>query len=186
MKTIFYLTSNKKKFTVAKNALRDQEVELVQKDIDTPEIQHGEVEMIASYSARWAADTLDTPVVLTDGGFYITALNGFPGPFIKFVNNWLVEQDFLNLMKKKSDRSILVKECLAYCEPHSKPVTFTGEFHGTMAAQAGTASETTPINNLFIPEGYNKPASELPEQDVVQFWSSNPVWKELVQYLNTA
>lgn len=76
-----FVTGNKYKFEVVRKVLAEQGVTLVQQNLDTPEIQSANVEEVASYSATWASDRLQKPVIITDAGYYIKALNGFPGPY---------------------------------------------------------------------------------------------------------
>jgi len=82
---LVYVTGNDTKFEVALKTFSNTGIALLQKSLSTPEIQSKSVQEVAMYSARWASKELDKPVIVTDAGFYIEALNGFPGPFIKFV-----------------------------------------------------------------------------------------------------
>lgn len=139
--------------------------------MDTPEIQSESVEEIAAFSARWAADTLKKQVVVSDGGCYIEALNGFPGPFIKYINKWFSAEDMLNLMKNKKNRRVVWKDCLAYCEPGKKSKTFICDFEsGALAKNLGVQKYRKDygwIDSLFIPKGYSKPLSEWPDDEYV-------------------
>jgi hypothetical protein len=101
---LIYLTRNDLKFAVAERALQGSGIALVQKRMDAPEIQSSQVEEVAAYAGEWASSRLDQPVALTDGGFHIEALGGFPGPFVKFVNQWLTVEDLLSLMRGKENR----------------------------------------------------------------------------------
>lgn len=181
MKTVIYITENGGKFEVARNALKDFDIELVQNALETPEIQSFEVREVAIYSAIWASNQLRKPIVLTDAGYYITALNGFPGPFIKYINNWFSAKDYIRLMEGRDDRSVVVKLCLAYCAPGQRPVVFDETFKGTIARSAG-AKGATPINEIFIPEGYSRPESEIPWNEMRIFWKGN-AWAKLAENL---
>lgn len=171
MKKILFITTNAYKFSVAQKALESSQVELEQKalDYEVPEIQGFEVEEIAKWSASWVAEKLNEPVAVTDAGYYINSLNGFPGPYIKFINKWLNAGDILRLMDGKEDRSIEVRETLAYCEPGSEPIAFNGVARGTIALKRGTESNS-PINELFIPEGSDRPMSEIEDEVMQKFW----------------
>ena len=65
---IIFVTGNKYKFQVAKQALEGLDIELIRKELETPEIQSTNLEEIASFSALWAGKLLKKPVVLTDAG----------------------------------------------------------------------------------------------------------------------
>ena len=180
--TLTYVTGNEKKFKVAEEVLRESGILLRQEHLHTPEIQSCRVEEVAEYSAIWASQYLSQPVVVTDAGFYIEALNGFPGPFIKFINEWFSAQDFLSLMQGKNNRQILIRDCLAYCQPNEKPVTFCRVYRGMLATEPGR-KRSTPIEQVFIPEGYSVPASEIPPEEMLMYWSNVSAWQELKQYL---
>ena len=95
--TLHYLTGNRFKFHVAQQALLGTELVLEQNRLAVPEIQSNSVRDIAEFSAQWASTQLDHPFIVTDAGFYIDALNGFPGPFVKYVNQWFSVEDLLRL-----------------------------------------------------------------------------------------
>ena len=185
MKTIIFITGNQYKFQVAKKAVENLGINLVQKDLETPEIQSTELEKIAAFSAQWASNKLQKPVVLTDAGYYIEALNGFPGPFIKYANDWLTANDFLKLMKGKKNRTVITKDCLAYCEPGKKPITFLTTAKGKISEKVG-AKGTTSINEIFIPDGFDKVESEIPREEMVEFWNKNKdSWQRLAKFLKS-
>ncbi|HPH97101.1 MAG TPA: non-canonical purine NTP pyrophosphatase [Anaerolineaceae bacterium] len=177
-----YITGNELKYKVAVEALRSGRIRLERQALDTPEIQSEKVEEIAAWSAIWASGQLKKPVVVTDAGYAIEALNGFPGPFIKYVNGWFSSEDYLNLMQGKENRRIVVSDCLAYCRPGEEPVLFTVRHEGRMADKPGQ-SLSSPIDRLYIPEGYDLPTSDMAPEDVVAYWSRETPWQALKQYL---
>jgi len=182
IRSLTYVTGNELKFGVAAEVLRDSGIQLRQERLPVPEIQSCRVEEVAEYSALWASQTLRRPVVVTDAGFYIEALSGFPGPFIKFINEWFCAEDLLRLMQGKTNRRVLIRDCLAYCQPQEKPVTFCRLVRGVLATEPG-AKVGTPIEQILIPEGYSVPASEIPPEERIRYWSSVSIWHELRHYL---
>ena len=119
---------------------------------------------------------------MSDAGYYIEALNGFPGPFIKYINQWLTAEDLLRLMEGKENRNAFIKECIAYCEPGGQPVCFFGNFKGTITLVPG-AKGATPINEIFIPDGLTQPESEISNEERLKFWKQDAAWRELAEYL---
>ncbi len=188
MKTIFYVTGNSYKFQIAKNILKDSGFKIVQKRMETPEIQSDSVEKVAAYSAQWASSVLKKPVAVSDGGCYIEALNGFPGPFAKYTNRWLAAKDLFLIMRNKKNKSMMWRSCLAYCEPGKKPVTFTNEFKGKFTRKIGKNEYRKHygwLDTLFIPDGFSKPLSELSDKEYLDFWGDRKKsnWPKLLRYL---
>jgi XTP/dITP diphosphohydrolase len=179
---LVYVTGNDFKLAVAERAMEGSGVVLVQSDLDAPEIQSERVEDVALYAGEWACRRLGEPVVVTDGGFYIEALNGFPGPFVKFVNQWLTAQDLLDLVQGKDDRCIVARDCLAYCRPGEKSVVFSGSYPGTFAAVPGEG-DGRPIERVFVPDGYTMPVSDLSAEEQLAYWSRADVWVQLRRFL---
>jgi XTP/dITP diphosphohydrolase len=175
---LVYVTSNEVKFKVAQQALQNSRITLERKSLNTPEIQSRHVEEIAEWSAIWSSQQLNQPVVVMDAGYYIEVLNGFPGPFIKFVNEWLSADDYLNLLKGKTNRRVIIRDCLAYCRPNEKPTVFCQLHHGEVATKAGKQNGTS-IDQIFIPEGYSKPISEIPSDEILTYWSNATIWQDL-------
>lgn len=185
MKSLVFVTGNPYKLEVAKKSLSLIDIEVIQEKLDTPEIQSTEVEEIAAYSAKWAAEKLGKPVVTSDAGYYVHALKGFPGPFIKYVNGWLSTNEVLRMMEGKIDRSAEVRICVAYCTPSGKPETFTTSVPGKISMKADNeTSSAYMIDRLFVPEGYDKVLSQFSTKEAVEFWSSREdYWKKLADYL---
>ena len=184
MKELIFATRNPLKFSLAQKALTGTAIVLIQQKIDIPEIQSKDVQEIASFSAKWGSNFLGKPIVVSDAGYYIEALNGFPGPFIKFINQWLTAEDMLRLMEGKENRNAFIKECIAYCEPNGEPTCFIGNFKGTIALAPGKKGET-PINEIFIPDGLTRPESEISQDERINFWKQDAAWKNLAKYLTT-
>ena len=125
---ISYITTNDYKFKLAAAAfagLKRHDLKLVQGMVETPEIQAKTVEEVAAFSAIWAAKQLGHPVITSDVGFMINCLNGFPGPFIKFINNWLRPNDIMSIMRDKQDRTASFVGAFAYATPKGKVKVFT-------------------------------------------------------------
>jgi XTP/dITP diphosphohydrolase len=185
MKSLVFVTGNPYKFEVAKKALGLEGIEVVQEKLETPEIQSTDIEEIAKFSAKWAAEKLQKPVAVTDAGYYIEALNGFPGPFVKYINKWLTAEDLLKIMEGKTNRRAEVKICLGYCEPGKESITFMTGAEGTIALKAGRSDQKNfSMDQIFIPEGFEKVDSEIPRDKMVKFWMGKEgYWKKLAEYL---
>lgn len=177
------VTGNKDKFLQAKAAFSGFKFDLVQTDIDVPEIQSNSIQDIAGFSAEWVSNKLQAPVAITDVAYEISVLKGFPGPFIKYINTWLTEEDILRLLSGLDNREVVVKECLAYSDPGHPPKYIVGEAHGTIA-KSYSRKGSTPINSLFIPQGYNKTIPFIQPEEMTDFWNNQfNNWPRLAKIL---
>jgi len=113
---INYVTGNKNKFAFAERMLEHAGIILEQKNLDIPEIQDSDYHKISIDKAKKAFEILQEPLFITDSSWEIPALNGFPGAFMKYVNNWFTALDWLNLMKDKTDRKILAIDNIVYID----------------------------------------------------------------------
>lgn len=124
MKSIILVTGNKHKLEIAKSVLSLYDIEVENVDLDVDEIQEEDIEVIASKSALLAAQILNKPVIKTDVGFEIEALNGFPGAFGKYVFKQLGTEGILRLLEGKENRKGKAIEVLAFATPDGKYKTF--------------------------------------------------------------
>lgn len=130
---IIFVTGNAGKFTEIKEILAAVGIEAVQNDGDYPEIQADDLELIAAYSAKAAAQDLQIPVLVDDSGLFIKALNGFPGPYSRFTEDHLGNPRVLKLMENETNRDAYFKTVIAFCEPGKEPLTFSGTVDGKIA-----------------------------------------------------
>ncbi len=129
MKTILLATKNERKIREAKAACEKFGIEVKQVKLDVDEIQSSDPHKISKQKAETAYSIVGQPVVVTDTYWNIPALNGFPGAYMKEVNEWLTPKDFLQLMKNKSDRRISFTESITYKDSKQTKV-FSKEFWG--------------------------------------------------------
>lgn len=113
---LYFISSNKNKIDRAKLFLSPFNISFTPKDLELVEIQSHSIEEIAINKAKQAFNILKQPLLVSDHGWAITALNGFPGAYMKYVNEWFAPQDFLNLMKDKENREMIFTEYLCFTD----------------------------------------------------------------------
>ena len=133
MHKIVFVTGNKDKFVEVRDILKTFGVEVIQDKNGYPELQEDELEPIAAYGAQHAANKLNMPVMVDDSGIFIKVLNGFPGPYSRFVEDRLGNLKVLKLMEKEEDRTAYFKTVIGYCEPGKEPLVFSGVVKGKIA-----------------------------------------------------
>lgn len=183
---INYLTTNQLKFEIAKQLFDSiGGYELVRHSFQVPEIQDVSCEEVARQSAIYAAKELGEACVVMDVGFSIDALNGFPGPFVKYVNEWLSEKQLLRMLDEDDDRTAYFTDALAVGFPDSSAKVFSHKILGRLAKEGEFRPSKWPANSLFIPRGYSIPLGSLPAQEQTDFWHlENKNWQKLTKYLS--
>ena len=181
MKKITYVTGNWAKIASAKQYLEPLGFEIDNIKMETPEIQADDVVEVAKYSAKWAADKLNIPVLKNDSGFFIDHYNGFPGAYMKYIDETIDIDGLLKLMDGIEDRGCYIKEAIAYCEPGKEPVVFEGITKGIIDTKK-TGTYGWSWDFVFIPEGEDKTLGCFPDEERWNFWSLG-AYDELTKYL---
>lgn len=176
---LIFITSNAEKFHIADTILQTKGISLVRKEIPLNEIQSSSLSEIAGNSALEAFRKLKSSVAVTDVGFYITALNGFPGPFVKYINQYLTAENLISLMSGTENREIIIRECLVLISSQSKKQTYQTEFHGKIA-QAPSACNGSSFEKVFIPDGLTMPICEYPPNIQFEYWKAGSTWNLVV------
>lgn len=99
--------------------------------LDLPEIRHDDVLSVAYEKAKAAWECLHRPVLVDDTGFFINALNGFPGTCAAYCMRTIGNAGILRLMEGVSDRSAYFETVIGYATGDGVRV-FSGRIEGTV------------------------------------------------------
>ncbi len=114
---IVYATGNEHKIEAANKHLKKFKIQVEGISVpDIVEIQTDDILEISKNKAEQAFQILKRPLIVSDSGWSITSLNGFPGPMMAYINNWFSVEDFLNLIREKENKEIILKEYLIYID----------------------------------------------------------------------
>lgn len=88
-------------------------------------------------------------------------------------------------MEDKTNRKAEVHIGMSYCEPSKDTLTFLTVASGTIATKAGkTSAVVSPMNRIFIPEGFDKVDCEIERDVMVKFWEERETyWEKLAKLL---
>lgn len=179
---VHMLTKNAVKFQIAQDIFSRDNVPLTQLEQEAIEIQSTDVVEVARFAAISAANTFNVPVFKTDVGFYIHALNGFPGPLIKFATQALSAQDWLNLMAKHADQNLTIRESVVLAFPSGESQVFIGETAARFTDHA--AGEGVSIDQVVIVGTDSRSiATYTAEESLVRWKRNQTVYSDLVSYL---
>lgn len=180
---LLFITGNAIKFEVAQRVFKEHGLKLEQHPLELPEIQSNSNEEIAQFSAQYAFNQVQKPLMVTDVGFFMPALSGFPGPYIKYLNQTLTVDDFVRLMDGKSDRRVIIKETVCYIENKEKVMCFSEETECLLAEKP--QGQGTIMDQMLILPGYGVPQSLLSKDQVTEFFKSQlSHYNQLAEYLS--
>lgn len=160
---IHFVTGNQKKLEEVQAIIGEKagavpfKIEAVA--VDLPELQ-GEPADITKEKCRRAAEVVGCPVIVEDTSLCFNALNGLPGPYIK----WFLQKvghDGLNRMLAGFDDKTAYAQCIfGYSEgPGCEPITFVGRTSGRIVPARGLPDFGW--DPVFEPEGFEHTYAEM-------------------------
>lgn len=182
MHTLTYVTSNKIKFDTATLICAPLGVNLQQATADVPEMQGNDGEIIARDKAQRAYDILQRPIIISDDSWSIPGLKGFPGPYMKYMNEWLTEEDWLRLVKPLEDRRIVLRQVIVYQDANGQH-TFHTDVEGVLLRKPHGASHFPHLTlasfdngTTSIAEAIEKSGSALATANRTSSWHALCEW----------
>jgi Ham1 family protein len=149
---------------------------LEHRKIDLVEIQSSSPEEVVRHKVREAYEIAQRPVLVEDVSLGFAALNGLPGPFIKF----FVEapdglEKLCRMLDGFDDRSALAVCVFGYYDGREMHI-FRSELPGSIAAHPRGDSGFG-WDKIFCPDGYDgRTRAELsPEEDAATYHIIKPI-----------
>ncbi|KAH8873062.1 Inosine triphosphate pyrophosphatase [Schistosoma japonicum] len=128
-------------------------------DLDLPEVQ-GSIEEVSKQKCISAFKIIGGPVLVEDTALCFNALNGMPGPFIKWFVKAMGPDALPRLLTDFNDFRAEAVCTFAYCDSLEKPVKlFTGITTGCIVSPRGPRDFGWDC--IFQPDGFNETYSEL-------------------------
>lgn len=135
--------------------------------LDLDEIQSLDLHEIVERKARQAYDLIGKPVLVEDVGLIFRAMNGLPGPFIKWFLESLGENGICHLMDGYKDRRATARVCFAYFDGKAIKL-FDGAVDGEIADKP-RGSGGYGWDFIFIPRGAAKTYSEMNDSEISRY-----------------
>ena len=112
---IHFITSNHQKFTSLQRLLQPLGVDLQQLDYDFDEGRGLDIQTIAKSKLSQAKKVFPNKrLIVDDRGFFIPALKGFPGPFVKLLLDSFSYPGIIKLMQDETDRRAIFSFAVGY------------------------------------------------------------------------
>lgn len=183
LETITFVTTNKEKITDISKMLGEKYRLKFNKDIDLTEIQTLSVEEVVEHKAKQAFKLLKTPVVVSDSGLEIEALNKFPGALVKYANETIGQEGIIKLLDDKKNRFASFVAAIAYCATADKVHIFVEKDIGEIATEP--RGDGWHFDKIFIPEGETKTWAEIGRLNKNKESAFRRALEKLAQFLNT-
>ena len=185
MKQVTMVTGNLGKLKVAKEIFKAYNIELLHEKMDTFEIQSMDVCEVSKYSALYASKKLNKDVIKSDVGYYIEELNGFPGPFLRYINETLTSSDIIKMMEGKTNRKIILKECLTYASKDGKIKQFINEEEATISNKPYGIGTTFDKIVIFKEDTLPK-SMKTEEENYKHFEKTLTIYNKMAEYLESS
>jgi XTP/dITP diphosphohydrolase len=156
-----FVTGNANKLRDLQEACKQFGIDVEQLDLPVDEIQSFDTDKIALHKAKQAFKLAERPVVVQDTFWNILALRGFPGAYMRYINDWLKPEDLLALMEGKTDRTVIRTHTVAYYDGKRSKL-FSKDFMGTIVDQP--RGEGDAISRVVVPAGHSQTIAEVRSQ----------------------
>lgn len=152
---LFFITSNKAKFEEAKAILP----ELQHLNIELPEIQETDAKIIIQAKLQEAFQSCNGSFIVEDTSLYMDALNGLPGPLIKWFQVKIGNEGLANLASLLGNPSASAVTLLGYAKTPQQLHFFEGKIEGRIIAPKGNFGFGW--DPIFLPNGCKESLAEM-------------------------
>lgn len=175
---ITLVTGNKNKIAKARQFLGDL-VDFV--DMDMDEIQENDALKVSQHKVKQAYSILQKPVITWDASVYISALNGFPGPLIKWFWTRVGLQKICDLAYLLGDTKISLELIITYFD--GKGIRYFTKTQEGLISKEPRGDKGWDWDTIFIPTGSDKTFGEMEDKDMLDYPIVSGLLEELKDYL---
>ncbi|KAJ3038321.1 nucleoside triphosphate pyrophosphohydrolase ham1 [Rhizophlyctis rosea] len=161
-RSLVFVTGNANKLREVQAILSSTPVTLTSHKLDLPEVQ-GTTADVAIAKCREAARILNGPALTEDTALSFTALNGLPGPYIKWFLDSLGHEGLNKMLAGFEDKGATAICTFAYCAgPGKDVVLFEGKTEGRIVPARGP--KDFGWDPVFQPDGFEETYAEMPKE----------------------
>lgn len=170
--SIVFATGNKGKVATLESHLAIHGLDtivVVQRSLELIEPQAETALEVARVKAQQAFDQLQKPVLVDDSSFHIYALGGFPGPYVKYMNETVGTEGIVRFMEHQDDRRAYFLSALVFVDETGTLHEFsvkesTGEI-AREVRESVAGRGWSDLWKIFIPAGSTKTLSQMTPLD---------------------
>lgn len=159
------VSSNQRKSKYAAEILKPLGLNVVSTPLKLQELQSDDLSAIARHKAAQAFELLGPHVVVEDGGLFIEALNGFPGPYTAYVARTLGAIGLCNLLAGVPDRRAIFRSVLIYVDGDGSEHQFIDDTNcleiADRPSEQSCGDGWSDLWSALIPLGESRPYTEL-------------------------
>jgi len=156
---IRFLSGNVHKIVEASAILDAAMVEVVPVNIEIPELQTPDIELMVRDKTLKAFDTLGHPLFVEQTGLYLDRMGGFPGGLTRVFWDSLGPDKMCQLFGAGSETGVVARTRIGYCDGR-KIYQFEGCIRGRIAEQP-RGDRRFQWDCVFIPEDHDLTFAEL-------------------------
>ena len=159
-------------------------VELESVTLDLPEIQSldfGEVLEAKLAAAREALPRADSPIVVEEAGLELAAMNGFPGPLVKWMLDAVGAEGIARTAQALGNVRARAVALLAWSDG-ARTVVARGEAHGELV-HPPRGTRGFGFDPIFRPEGETRTFGELADEEKDALSHRGRAWRDLLERL---
>lgn len=175
---IYFITGNVGKLSEAKSIINDIE----EYDIDLPEIQEIDAHAVIRAKLLEGLKHKQAELIVEDTSLYFDALNGLPGPLIKWFLKTIGNDGLYNLAEKLGNNKAQAKTIIGYAIDAEHIEFFEGVVEGEIVAPAGTTGFGW--DPIFKPSGHDKTFGEMDFDEKNSLSMRRIAFERLKEYLN--
>ncbi|KAI7860739.1 inosine triphosphate pyrophosphatase [Circinella umbellata] len=158
---IVFVTGNKNKLAEVQQILSGT-IQVESHKVDLPEYQ-GTTQEIAKKKCQLAAEMLNGPCITEDTCLCFKAMNGMPGPYIKWFLDANGPEGLVKMLQGFNDFSAYALCTFAYCEgPGHEAIVFEGTTDGKIVPPRGP--RTFGWDCVFQPDGFDQTYAEMSKE----------------------
>lgn len=151
--------------------------------LDLDENQSLNLQEVAEHKARQAYGIIKSPVLVEDVGFSLKALNGLPGPFIKWFEKALGAEGICKLADSLESREVTISVCFCYFDGQNIK-NFEGSLEGNVA-QTPRGTNGFGFDPIFIRKGQTKTFAEMTDEELEKYsLRTTTVYPQIKKFLD--
>lgn len=181
---LLFLTGNPNKLREARKILTGFDVE--SKDLDLYEIQEVNEQLIAEEKIRQALKLVDSEVFIEDVSLCYDALNGLPGPLIKWFVKRIGRRGLVDMLAAYENKTAHAKCYIGYGTPardgqEERIIVFEGSIKGRIVEPAGKSDFG--FDPIFLPDGHDRTFAQMTEEEKNSISHRRRALEKFKQYL---